>query len=212
MEYLYKSNGDYVVTLEKLQDTIHNENRIHVKVKKSALYRANKLKVISIEHKYLPKNKLQEMEYTCFSYNIPNLYRYYLESQKCVEPVNVLYKVGEVVECDDFCNNLEIDWTPGIQYYLDKQVAIDLDHSGLSTGSVTYYFPDGRFDCILHYKDGLLHRDDDLPAIESYWYKAWYKNGDRWRDDENAPMIVYICGNVGRLTRKEYEHEKLLSA
>lgn len=209
MEYVYKSNGDYVITLEKLDDTIHNENRQHplVIVKQYALYRANKLKVIAIEHKYIPDNTLEEMEYTCFTYNIPNLWRFH--SKDIEDQVNVLYKVGEVVECKNFCTNLDVNCTPGIQYYLDKQVAIDIEHSGLKTGSATIYWPDGRFDCTRHYKDGLLHREDDLPAIESYWYKAWYKNGDRWRDDENAHMIVYFSkkGSCGNLTRKQYEQE-----
>jgi hypothetical protein len=215
MVFVYKSNGDYVVTLEKLHDTIHNENITQVFMRQYALYRANKLKVVAIEHKYITGKTLQEMEYTCFSYNVPNLWHFH--SNDLMQPVNVLYKVGEVVECTDFCTKLHVNWTPGIQYYLDKQVAIDIEHTGLQTGTATIYWPDGRFDCSVHYKDGLLHREDDLPAIESYWYQAWYKNGDRWRDDENAPMIVYnngyngFIGNIGRLTRKEYEQELLSS-
>lgn len=207
MGYVYKSNGDYIVTLERLQDTIHNENRQHVVNKHFALHRANKLKVVAIEHKYICGKTLQEMYYTLHSKFIPNLYSLYPNNFQ--KPEKVLFKVGEIIQCENFCSQLEIDWAPGIQYYIEKQVAIDIEQSELTNGSVTIYLPDGRFDCTMYLKHGLLHREEDLPAVESWWYKAWYKNGDRWRDDENAPMIVYFNkkGSFGNLTRKEYETE-----
>ena len=42
---------------------------------------------------------------------------------------------------------------------------------------------------IAWYKDGLLHRDNDLPAKIYRHYKEWYKNGKKHRD--NKPAIEY---------------------
>ena len=44
------------------------------------------------------------------------------------------------------------------------------------------------------YKNGEIHRDNDLPAIEySGGTKAWYKNGKRHRDDD-LPAIERADG------------------
>lgn len=67
-------------------------------------------------------------------------------------------------------------------------------------GNLTFYYKDGK----LHrdddlpaiegpkykawYKEGLVHRDGALPAIESDVYKEWWRNGLLYRDD-NLPAI-----------------------
>ena len=44
------------------------------------------------------------------------------------------------------------------------------------------------------YKNGVFHRDNDLPAIEyADGYKAWYKNGERHRGND-LPAIEYSNG------------------
>lgn len=53
------------------------------------------------------------------------------------------------------------------------------------------------------YKDGVLHRENDLPAIQ--WYDGsyeWYENGQRHRN--NAPAVIYLDGRQGW-----YQHGKL---
>jgi hypothetical protein len=41
------------------------------------------------------------------------------------------------------------------------------------------------------YKNGQIHRDGDLPAIEyANGDREWYKNGQRYRDDENLPAFI----------------------
>lgn len=52
LENVYGSHREYLITFQKLSDTITNENRTQfVKNKQYALHRASKLRVISINHK-----------------------------------------------------------------------------------------------------------------------------------------------------------------
>lgn len=45
------------------------------------------------------------------------------------------------------------------------------------------------------YKNGKLHRNDDLPAVEGFdGYKAWYKDGKPHREG-NKPAVIYPNGN-----------------
>ena len=46
------------------------------------------------------------------------------------------------------------------------------------------------------FKDGMLHRDDDLPAvIDAYGYQAWYKHGKRHRDGD-LPAVLCADGSM----------------
>jgi hypothetical protein len=57
---------------------------------------------------------------------------------------------------------------------------------------------------ICYYKDGELHRDNDLPAVE--WdneTKFWYQNGLKHRDND-LPAAVYSNGD-----RKWYQNGKI---
>src|SRR3972149_6313730 len=50
-------------------------------------------------------------------------------------------------------------------------------------------------DCIEYYKDGKLHRDNDLPAIEFIsGSKFWYQNGELHRDND-LPAIEWNDGS-----------------
>ncbi len=47
----------------------------------------------------------------------------------------------------------------------------------------------------LYYKNGLLHRDNDLPAIiEANGTKQWYQNGLKHRDND-LPAMIYSDGS-----------------
>jgi len=46
------------------------------------------------------------------------------------------------------------------------------------------------------YKDGVLHRGNNKPAIEGIgkkWFRAWYKNGILHRDNDK-PAVITIFG------------------
>lgn len=55
--------------------------------------------------------------------------------------------------------------------------------------------PSGLIKLVWKNKDGLIHRDNDLPAIMySDGTKEWFKNGVPHRDDENKPAISFSNG------------------
>jgi hypothetical protein len=51
-------------------------------------------------------------------------------------------------------------------------------------------FCEKRYGSEIWYKDGVRHRDDDLPAIiQSNGTKKWYKNGKQHRDND-LPAVI----------------------
>src|SRR5205085_11526473 len=47
-----------------------------------------------------------------------------------------------------------------------------------------------------YYRNGMIYRDNDLPAIEYHnGSKKWYKNGKVHRDDDKPAMI--LLGEIG---------------
>ena len=53
-----------------------------------------------------------------------------------------------------------------------------------------------EFDKILWYKNGALHRDGDLPAVEkSNGEKQWFKNGESYREDDK-PSVEAANGSL----------------
>ena len=100
-KYVYKTCGDFIVVLEKLEDTITNENRSNVSQiddnRLYAKYRANKLLVKEIINKY----DLTNCEV--------------VESNYCS---NTKYKINENVYPNDFDTNLEKVCSFGIHYFL----------------------------------------------------------------------------------------------
>lgn len=49
-------------------------------------------------------------------------------------------------------------------------------------------------DVIYHYRNGLCHRDDDLPAIiHPNGRKAWFRKGLRHRDYYGLPAVIHDC-------------------
>jgi hypothetical protein len=192
---VYKSCGDYIVTLEKLDNTIDNEDHRLVNGDKiNCLYRANQLKVLYIEHKFSKSSaivtKLEYIIYDCCK-NIH--FMKYIPFDNCETQYGV-YEIGKIIQVKHFCFNLQLDYTPGIQYYLDKQVAFDSEFSILLNGSRTLYSPCGLFCETTWYKDGKQHRDNDLPAVIKPEYLAWFRNGEYWRDDENLPCVILMTG------------------
>ena len=57
------------------------------------------------------------------------------------------------------------------------------------------------------YKNGKLHRDNDLPAVEqSNGNKYWHKNGKLHR--ENGPAIEYYYGRKSYFLENKYYAEE----
>lgn len=214
--YVYKSCGDYIVTLEKLVDTIDNEHyRVVHGARDKCLYRANKLRVIDIEHKYNSNSggaKVTRIECCLYDCGKNIHFRTHLPFENDDVQYGV-YEVGGIVQVVNFGLDLKLDYTPGIWYYLNKQVAIDSEMSTLLEGPRTTYTPSGEFVDTCWYKAGKFHRvsDEDLPAVVTSFYSAWYKDGEYWRPDENSPCVVLSSGK-GHSSRTEIELRTRLSS
>jgi hypothetical protein len=111
-KYVYKTCGDFIVVLEKLSDTITNENRSNVSQigddKLYAKYRANKLFVKQIINKY----DLSKCEKVMSSYKITAEYE-----------ITAEYKIDETVYPDKFDINIENVCSSGIHYFLNLKRA-----------------------------------------------------------------------------------------
>jgi hypothetical protein len=105
--YVYKSCAEYVVILERLLDTITNENRNTIsneQFKPFAKYRGNKFLVKDIFHKFDSTNKVSSISSSNF--------------EKKLE-----YKIGKIIIPDNFDTNLENICSNGIHYFLKLECA-----------------------------------------------------------------------------------------
>jgi hypothetical protein len=44
---------------------------------------------------------------------------------------------------------------------------------------------------MMWYKEGCIHREGDLPAVEDIFRHVWYKNGKRHREGDKPALIEY---------------------
>lgn len=133
----YKSCGEYIVVLEKIDGTITNENRkenreingaaidvIRSENKKYAGFRANKLKVVDIYHKIRNKEHIGNTINTIW-------------------PEKLSYVVGKTTEEPNYDTNIQNISARGIHYYLSVEPAMYCEEEYLKkmkyTGkSITY--------------------------------------------------------------------------
>jgi hypothetical protein len=108
-EYVYKSCYNYIVVLLKLADTKTNESRSKITNPLYAKYRANKLKVIAIVHKFDPTKLITEVENSSYERN------------------KVIYKVGKILEISDYDDDLENVCSTGIHYFKTVEPAFYYD-------------------------------------------------------------------------------------
>ena len=146
--YVYKSCGNYIVTLQKLSDTVTNESRYSVMNRETAKYRTNKLKVISIQNKDNPKETLGLIENTSFS-------------------KKMTYRVNKIVSVDDFNMDLEKVCSTGIHYFLDRDCAYYWEKE-ITDGKWINWYENGNKMSEGNYVAG----NQDGKWIE------WYENGN----------------------------------
>ena len=157
---VFKRCGNYLVYLQKLPDiTITNENRESLKgaskeEKLHAIYRANKLLVLKIEH--LWKEEKDDDENLISIDKIKNTI--FLEKQ-------LTYKVEEIIEELEFNENLDEIWGQGIYYYLDKDTARFYMNSPLITkknfsGKNIKYHKNGKIKMIIYIKNILIFEEN----------------------------------------------------
>ncbi len=130
-----------IVTLEIPEDAITNMNRSTIAVRQTAKYRANKVKVISIEDKE------------------GNTYKI---ARSCFFDRDILYEVHKMVVCEDFDMTLENVCSSGIHFFLDRKVAEQYELEKIENGTLTSYHDNGGKFIEQSYvnglKDGLFQR------------------------------------------------------
>lgn len=175
--YCFKSCDPYIVVLQKLENTITNENRQNILDYKCAKFRANYMKTILIIHKY-NGTLVEETQNT-----------YYINKL-------ITYKVGEIVNVDNFYEypfdkvcGAGIHYFRSIKpaYFLEFDIKKYTDYSGI----YLVYYDSGLIKEINNIKNGKLngeyidHFDDGTIRITCNYIdgqldgelKKYYPNG-----------------------------------
>lgn len=184
-KYVYKKcinhtnkNTQYLVILEKLDDTITNENREYVANTFYATFRADKLKVVAI---------IDTNEFSNTKSCILSSFRI---NYKCVVTI---YEVGEIVYPDYFDPDINNLYSNGIHYFKTIEPAYYYNRyfqenytglhrcwtdngslicegqylNGLRSETWTHYYSDGK----------KLSEGSYLESEESGKWFSWYNNG-----------------------------------
>jgi hypothetical protein len=157
-KYVYKSCGNYVVVLEKLNDTRTNESRSDIADSKYAKYRANKLKTILIINKFDPLDVIVEIQNSSYK-------------EKKV------YKTGEIIEIDEYDYNLEKVCSTGIHYFKTIEQSFFWELLGFNltyTGKKIGWHENGTKSSEGEYKEG---------KREGKWI-YWYEDGKIMKERE----------------------------
>jgi antitoxin component YwqK of YwqJK toxin-antitoxin module len=147
--YVFKSCSiNWIVVLKKLQDTKTNESRYNVKNSMYAKFRANKLLVVDIMHKF---NDESIGKITNCSY----------------EDKTITYKKCKTVEVSDFDENINNICTPGIHYFKSPEAAFYYELINVENGI-----------CKKWYENGQLHSEGTFKGNKlNGSCKNWYRNG-----------------------------------
>lgn len=195
---VWKSCGNYIVTLQKLPDSITNESRKSIAVSLTAKYRADKLKVIKIENKDYPEETLESIENTFH------------------KSKTVIYIVGEIVSVDDFDTDLEKVCTTGIHYFKSKEVAFYWDRDTPENGKLIGWHENGNKKSEVTYvagkRDGkwidwydngkkLAERKYVSGKPDGKWI-SWHENGKK------SAEKTYVAGKLDGISWHEDGHRR----
>ena len=201
---VFKSCDTYIVALQKLKDTITNEDR-KVHNKNRAIYRGNKFRVIDIVSKV-------DLAFTLT----------HDEEKKEITEVNsdftdnFVYIKNEIVECKNYKNTKNV-YAPGIHYYTLwssafyhnlYKVLLDKKYENIYTGKDCEWYDDGKLMCESNILNGqnhgieeCWHENGNLRSIETWKNgkkdgvtKVFYENGQQFSElnyidgHENGPI------------------------
>lgn len=228
-KYVYKSCYDYVVILEKLDNTIiTNENRISVskEYKQYAKYRGNKFMVKDIINKFDSNKKITSIA-------------------NSVHSSTISYDIGKIITVTDFDNDIENVCSSGIHYFLKPECAfhymLDVSMPNDYTGEHLEWFESGKpltkknykngkleGKCLRWYKSGQLqyeenYKNDRLEGKYTHWYESGqlhiegycvngYFNGEYLEWYESGQLHnehYYVNGNFQGKYLKWYESGQL---
>ena len=100
-----------------------------------------------------------------------------------------------IVECKEVLLNKEIEW------FQSKNIKVKLlEEYRIDKGGNEYW-----------YKNGKLHRDNDLPAAISLRSQCWYKNGEIHREND-LPAVTSPNGYQGWYKNGEFHRDNDLPA
>jgi antitoxin component YwqK of YwqJK toxin-antitoxin module len=154
-DLVYKScSKEWIVILEKLPDTETNESRSKVKDSRYAKFRADKLKVIDIVHKFDSAKKISEIKNSVYATK------------------TITYSKGKIITVDNFDKNLNTVCAPGIHYFKSRETAHFYELGSPNNEMYKVWYDNGQLYVECTYKDGKL---DGL-------YKEWLENGQPWVD------------------------------
>jgi antitoxin component YwqK of YwqJK toxin-antitoxin module len=176
--YVYKSCGEYVVILERLLNTITNENRNNIPNEQSkpfAKYRGSNFLVKDIFHKFDSTNKVLSI----LSSNFEN---------------KLEYKIGKVIIPDNFDTVLENVCSNGIHYFLKLECAFYYSLQKIQNGEYLEWHDNGQQHIKCTYTDGkrngeyLAWHDNGQQHIKCTHtdgklngeYLSWHENGQQW--------------------------------
>lgn len=145
---LKHENKRVVATLEILGD--HNMGRGDVADKMHAKYRTNKVKVISIDAEG------RQYDYA---------------RSFCYDQKSLKYKVGYIIEVDDFDTDLDKVCSSGIHYFLDYKTAYFYNLSFIETvdGSYRQWYDNGNKHIECYFENGIREGE----------YHEYYENGNK---------------------------------
>lgn len=180
--YIYKSCESYIVVLKKIMDETFktNENRSGIINENYAKFRANKVEVVSIFNKGL------------FTYQIDNI-------QNSHYPKKINYKVGAIIEINNFNDDNNIICAAGIHYYktIDSAFYFNFYEIILTNKlSQNYYewHDNGSLSLECTFLNGMLHGK----------YQKWDKNGTKTYD------YVYHYDKLNGRYQKWYPNGNLM--
>ena len=171
----YKSCGNYIVTMTKLPDTITNESRTGIVDPMHAKFRADKLLVVTIEHK-LTGESIKRIQNTSYCHKI-------------------WYDVSMIVDVSDYDQDPNEVCSTGIHYFLSREAAFYWDNN-IENGPVRAWYSNGQVREEYTLVAGKMHgtcrrwhfnckprQDCNYVAGKLHGhYQFWYYTGQKRRD------------------------------
>lgn len=126
--YVYKSCGECIVVLKKLDTTITNEDRIDVANHKFASFRANELMTVFIIHKYDLNREIKHIKNTTYKLK------------------NIVYEIGTISISENYEFDKNKVYAAGLHYYvsIDPAYYFDMWNTKLYTGQYLEWFSCGN--------------------------------------------------------------------
>lgn len=180
---------DWLVVMEKCDDTKTNEGRNDVSDAKHAKFRASKLKVIDIINKTHGGKIDHVINVTDFGKTL-------------------MYKVGKIVECDDYDDDLDIVCSRGIHYF--KTMITAYYYGSLPSEKHTCKMIEWNCDGSKRFEKS--YKNDLKDGLWTEWYdngqkqrEGTFKNDEKdglwtewYNNGQKCTEVTYINGNKSK--------------